>query len=459
MTTYADFLAQKRHEAPACGFDPGPISPHAFPFQRDLIRWACRRGRAALFAATGMGKTLMELEYGRLVAGHAGGPVLLLAPLAVAQQTAREAQHFGIPARLVERPEDIGSGVNITNYHKVERFESVDFSGLVADESSIVKDHEGFFRNYLIERFAATPYRLCATATPCPNDYMELGNTSELIGAMTRAEMLAMFFCHDGGQTNFWRLKGHAEGVFWNWLCSWAALVRMPSDLGYPDDGYILPPLTVHSTEVEGIPSPGWLVPVVAQTLSERREARQATVDQRVAAAAAIVNSEPDEAWLVWCDLNRESEALTRAIPGAVEVRGSQPHEEKEARILAFQRGDSRVLVTKPSLAGMGLNLQRCARVVFVGLSDSWEQYYQAVRRCWRFGQTRPVECYVVSATTEGAVVSNIQRKERDAERMAREMSQRTRAIVQENVRGLTRTQTAYIPAVDMALPDWVEAA
>lgn len=457
--TYQDFLARKRIEFKPCGFEPQDINPALFPFQQDLVRWACRRGRAALFAGTGLGKTIMELEWGWQVAEHEAAPVLVLAPLAVAQQTVREADKFGYSAHLVESDADIRPGINVTNYHKLHRFERTDFAAVVCDESSILKDHEAHYRNYLIERFASTPYRLSATATPSPNDYMELGSQAEFIGAMSRAEMLAMFFVHDGGQTNFWRLKGHAESAFWDWLCSWAALVRSPADLGYDASAFTLPALSVEQVTVPGAAIPGMLFPVEAQTMIERRESRNASIEARVSAAAEIVAREPEQPWILWCDLNAESEALAAAIPGAVEVRGSQTHEEKERHLIDFAEGRIRVLVSKPVLCGFGLNWQHCARIVFTGLSDSWEQYYQAVRRCWRFGQTRPVHVYIVTAETEGAVVANIQRKERDAARMADEMSIRTHDAVMRNVRELEKTQTEYNPQIDMTLPEWLEVA
>jgi len=441
---YTEFLNAKKLKVEPVGFDCKPLHPILFDFQRDITRWALRRGRAAVFAGTGLGKTMMQLEYARHVSGYTGAPVLVLAPLAVSHQTVREAEKLDLPVTLCEGSEDVRAGVNVTNYHKLERFENLDFGGVVLDESSILKDFEGRWRNYIIERFAGTQYRLACTATPAPNDFMELGNHAEFLGAMTRPEMLSMFFVHDGGQTNFWRLKGHAESAFWEWVSSWAVLLRSPSDLGYQDDRFILPELHTEQVTVEGVPSPGWLVPVQAQTLPERREARKATVGDRVAACAEIVAREPNEPWIVWCGLNAESEALTKAIPGAVEVRGSDSPEDKVDAALGFTDGRIRILVTKPSMFGHGMNWQHCARVAFVGLSDSWEQYYQAIRRCWRFGQARAVHCYVVTADTEGAVVSNIERKDRDAARMAEAMVEHTKKITSQNIRGIEMTRSNY---------------
>lgn len=456
---YSSFLDSKRLLIQAVGFEADPIHPALFQFQADITRWALRRGRAAIFAGTGLGKTMMQLEWARQVHRHDGRPVLVFAPLAVSYQTVREGERIGVNVHHCKSAGDIRPGVNVTNYHRLYHFDSADLAGVVLDESSLLKDHEGAFRNHLIDRFAATPYRLACTATPAPNDYMELGSHAEFLGAMTRAEMLSMFFVHDGGQTNFWRLKGHAEARFWEWVASWAAMLRSPEDLGYSDSRFVLPPLHIEQLTVEGVPSPGWLIPVQAQTLTERRGARRATIDDRIQAAVDIVSKEPNEPWIIWCGLNAEAEAVCKAIPDAVEIRGSDKPEDKEAAMIGFSDGSIRVLVTKPSIAGHGLNWQHCARVVFLGLSDSWEQYFQAVRRCWRFGQARPVSVYVVTADTEGAVVSNINRKERDAENMAAALVEHTRAITSRAVRGLTRTQTGYNPTTPMEIPQWLRAS
>jgi hypothetical protein len=284
-----------------------------------------------------------------------------------------------------------------------------------------------------LEAFAQTPWKLCATATPAPNDYTELGTHAEFLGICTRAEMLSEFFTHDGGETQTWRLKGHARAEYWRWVASWAALVQKPSDLGYSDDGYALPPYTVNqhviSIPQDEVLATGQLFAFEAQTLMDRRRARKGTVAQRVAAVSAAVNADP-QPWIVWCDLNAESEALVRAIPGAVEVRGSQTIDEKEHRLRSFASGETRVMVTKPSIAGFGLNWQHCARVAFVGVTDSWEAYYQAVRRCWRYGQKQPVQVHIFSSELEGAVVTNLARKEKDAAVMGAELSAMTAEAV-----------------------------
>lgn len=439
--SYAEFLASKAVTDPPTGINVGGyLNPMLFEFQRDLVRWALRRGRAAVFADCGMGKTPMQLVW----AQHVPGSVLILAPLAVAAQTVREGRKFGVHVEYVRDQPKNPSGVYITNYEMVEHFDPSAWHGVVLDESSIIKHKDGAFRNMLIESFADTPFRLACTATPAPNDFTELGNHAEFLGVLSMTEMLSTYFVHDGGSTQNWRLKGHAQDDFWRWLCSWAVMLRAPSDLGYSDDGFVLPPITYHDHVIRTEKAPeGFLFPVEAQTLQERLAARRSTIDDRVAACAADVNAST-EPWVIWCNLNDESSALADAIPGAVEVRGSDAPEDKEAALLGFTDGSFRVLITKPSIAGHGMNWQHCRNVAFVGLSDSWEQYYQAVRRCWRFGQERDVNVHIYTAETEGAVVANIRRKEADASVMADEMTAHMRDLNRENVQGMVREQTEY---------------
>lgn len=442
--TYTEFLTAKRIVSQSAGFDADDLHPSLFPFQRDIVRWALRKGRSAIFAGTGLGKTAMQLEWARQVHAYTSGDVLILAPLAVSKQTVREGEKFGVAVNHATEQAQVGPGITITNYERLHRFDPTHFAAVVLDESSILKAYTGATRTAIIEAFAQTPYRLACTATPAPNDYMELGNHAEFLGVMSRVEMLSMFFVHDGGSTQDWRLKGHAEADFWRWICSWAVMLRMPSDLGYDDGDFQLPPLQMHSHTVEStVTMPGMLFPVEAQSLIERRQARKASISDRVTVAAALVN-ESDEPWIIWCDLNDESKAITRAIPGAVEITGSDPPEQKEERMLAFADGAIRVLVTKPSIAGFGMNWQHCPNVAFVGLSDSWEQYYQAIRRCWRFGQASPVQCHVISSTAEGAVVANIERKERDAERMASEMVKHMQDLNRADLQATERETDDY---------------
>lgn len=451
---YAEFLASKRIvDAPTGVSENVDISPMLFDFQRDIVKWAIRRGRAAVFADCGMGKTPIQLEWAR----HVPGRVIIAAPLAVSTQTVREASKFGIDGVSYLREDDPSVRIVVTNYEMLDKFSPRDFSGIVLDESSILKSYTGKFRTQIIEEWGALPYRLAATATPAPNDFMELGNHAEFLGVTTRSEMLSQFFVHDGGETQKWRLKGHAESEFWRWLCSWAVMIRKPSDLGYDDGEFTLPPLHIHQVAVDCSSSAaGLLFPVQANTMQERRDARRASIAERVEAVAGLVNASGDP-WIVWCDLNDESAELCAAIPGAAEIRGSDSREDKEDRLALFGSGSLRVLVTKPSIAGWGLNWQHCANVAFTGLSDSYEQFYQAVRRCWRYGQGREVNCYVVTSTLEGAVVSNIKRKEADAERMALMMVEHMGDISAQEIRGSVRNDKSYNPTWRMAAPKFLE--
>jgi len=444
--TYVDFLAGKQRCDRPTGFDPGDgVSDALFPFQKALVRWACRRGRAALFADCGLGKTAMQLDWARLVCDYADGKVLILAPLAVAAQTVRESAKFGMAGVGVVRTQADCARykICITNYEMLQHFDADSFVGVVLDESSILKNFTGAIRNEVIERFSATPYRLACTATPAPNDYMELGNHAEFVGAMSRVEMLSMFFVHDGGDTSQWRLKGHAEADFWRWLCSWAVMVRKPSDLGFSDDGFKLPELRMHEIIVKASPlKAGMLFDVASPSLDDRRKARRASIDDRVTEAARLASG--DEQCLVWCDLNDEGDALADSIDGAIQVAGSDTNETKESELLAFANGGTRVLVTKPKIAALGMNFQSCHRMVFVGLSDSYEALYQAVRRCWRFGQQSPVDVFIVTASTEGATLDNVKRKERDAEEMAARMVEHMADITRQEIQGTHRTMTTY---------------
>lgn len=452
---YERFAATKLHRSDGVGIEHGPICETLFPFQRDMVSWSLRRGRAALFADTGLGKTFMQAEWARHVSQL--GRVLILAPLAVAEQTVKESAKIGVAAKYL-REDDGSTPIVVTNYEMLSHFSASAFAGVVLDESSILKAYDGATRNAIIGAFARTPYRLACTATPAPNDHTELGNHSEFLGIKSRVEMLAEYFCHDGGETQVWRLKGHAEEVFWRWVCSWGAMVRKPSDLGYADDGYDLPPLRMHE-HVVGIEhrdawASGYLFAPQATTLSDQRATRRATMAKRVAKAAELANT--GEPCVVWCELNDEADAVTDAIPGAIQVKGSDSPETKRERLLGFADGEWRVMVSKPSIAGMGLNWQHCSNTIFVGASHSFEQTYQAIRRFWRFGQTRPVDVHVIRAETEEAIVANYRRKEADAERMAAATSQLVKSAVLAEVRGTSREWNEYDPRVDMTIPRWV---
>lgn len=440
---YEQFLNSKRIITTDSGFAPGAINQLLFPFQRDIVTWSLRKGKVAIFADCGLGKTPMQLEWADRVCKHTEGNVLILAPLAVARQTVREGEKFGITITPCRQQTDVRAGVNITNYEMLQHFNPESFMGVVLDESSILKAYDGKTRTEIINDFKHTPYKLACTATPAPNDFMELGNHSEFLGVMNRNEMLSMFFVHDGGDTSKWRLKGHAEDKFWEWVASWAVVIQKPSDLGYEDGKFILPELDIKQHTVLGDAPESALFAIEALTLQERQAARRASTERRVKECANLVNS-GSEPWIVWCDLNAESELLAKSIPDAVEVRGSDKQEYKEKSMLGFADGSIRVLVTKPSIAGFGMNWQHCNNVAFVGLSDSYELFYQAVRRCWRFGQVKPVNVHVITAETEGAVVANIERKERDAAKMITEMIKHTQNITSQNIRSTRREIVDY---------------
>jgi hypothetical protein len=454
VTDYSEFLSRKSVRAKPSGFSPGALNRKLFDWQADIVRWAAKKGKAALFEDCGLGKTPQQLEWARLVHEHADGDVLVLAPLAVSAQTKREGEKFGIPTHVCRKQEDVRSGINIANYEMLEHFDPAAFVGIVLDESSMLKG-DGPMRKAAQEFSSGIPYRLACTATPAPNDHMELGNHAEYLGVMTKTEMLSMFFVHDGGETAKWRLKGHAVQLFWEWVASWAVMIRKPSDLGYEDGAFKLPELHYHQHVVPAYWSADSLFPVEAQTMDERRRARRESLEDRVKLCAELANGST-EPWLVWCDLNDESKALAAAIPDAVEVTGSDTNHSKEQALLGFAQRDFRVLVSKPSIAGWGMNYQHCPNMAFVGLSDSWEQVYQATRRCWRFGQTREVHVHFITGEAEGAVVRNIQRKEDQAAEMAEGMVQHMKAINTEEIHGTIRQTDKYFPAEPLEVPSWL---
>jgi hypothetical protein len=435
-TSYESFIAGKAKRFIPCGFDVDSVNPQLFDFQQAIVKWGLRKGRAAFFEDCGLGKTAQQLEWARQVAEHTQRPVLIFAPLSVADQTVVEGDKFGVPVRLVADQSEIAAGVNITNYEKLERFNPEGMGGIVLDESSILKGFDGATRKALTEFASGLPYRLCCTATPAPNDYMELGNHAEFLGVMTLPEMLATFFVHDGGETSKWRLKRHAEKDFWKWMCSWAVAVRKPADLGFDDGPFVLPPLRMHQVTVPAtMIEDGLLFPIEAKTLDERRIARRESTAERVAAAVKVIGDSADQ-WMIWCNLNAESEALTAAIHGAVEVTGSDSDKHKKESALAFSRGEISRMVSKSLIFGYGMNFQSCHKMAVVGLSDSWEQFYQLVRRCWRFGQKHPVDCYVVVSEAEGEVVRNIERKEEQARKLMDGMVEAMKTEMQRDVVG-----------------------
>lgn len=398
--------------------------PFLYDFQKRLMSRISRTGRAAVFADCGLGKTPIQLCWADSCARSSEMPVLIFTPLAVAQQTKYEADKFGIDARIVSDASEIQEGVNITNYHKLHKFNPNKIGGVVLDESSILKNYNGKYRTALTDFAANIPFRLCCTATPSPNDIAEIINHAEFLGVMTGKEMLALFFIQDGNTTHKWRVKGHAEKPLYDWMRTWAVAARCPADLGCPDKRFHLPKLHIVRHTLEAGATDGFLFPVEAQTLDERRQARTDSIEERCELAAQIVNNST-EPWVIWTGRNAEGELLRKMIPDSVDVKGGDDDEVRVDRMIGFSLGKYRVLITKPSIAGFGMNWQHCNSMVFVGLSDSFEQYYQAVRRCWRFGQTREVTAHIVTTETEGAVVENIKNKERQASEMIDKLVQK----------------------------------
>jgi hypothetical protein len=468
---YHQFIASKRVVLQPNGLSDIPALPaRLFPFQRAITERHLRLGRGAIFAGTGLGKTGMQLAWADAVERDQRGPILILTPLAVAQQTVAEAEKFGIAGVAYARDQaGASTRIVVTNYDRHERFDPARFAGIVLDESGILKSAESQTRIALTDAFARHQFRLCCTATPAPNDFTELGNHAEFLGIMTAKEMLATFFVHDGGiragesgDAAGWRLKRHGQRDFWAWVASWATMIRHPRELGFEQAGYDLPELRKRQVTVPADYAPsietGTLFPIAANTLSERIGARRESINKRVAEAARIVNAEPDKAWLVWCHLNAEADRLAKAIPGSLQVQGSDSAEVKTERLLGFCHGRPRVLISKPSICGHGMNWQHCHSMVFVGLNDSFEQLFQALRRCWRFGQEKPVTAYLIASELEGAVVANLEAKERDYETMAAAMAEHMRdfnraALGQPAPRDLPDNQEP------MELPEWLTAA
>ncbi len=426
---YDTFLTTKQFYTHTSGIEVplDAIHPLLFPFQRDLTRWSLRKGRSAVFADTGLGKTFIQLEWARLIAHRC----LIVAPLSVARQTVREGRKLGLEIHYTRSGKDIVDGINITNYEMAEQFDAADFDAVVLDESSILKSLDGKTRQRLTEMFADTPYRLCCTATPAPNDIAEIANHAEFLGIMSRSDMMATFFVHDD---EGWRLKGHAHKPFFRWLASWGMSIRKPSDLGYDDDGYVLPALNINPVFVDTDYQPDdKLFFTGLDGIKDRLAVRKGTIDAKVICAAGLVNGN-DEQWIVWCGLNAEADAITRLVPGAVNVQGSDTAEDKATAIESFQDGAIRVMVTKSKIAGFGMNFQNAHNMVFVGLSDSWEAYYQCVRREYRFGQTEPVNAYIILTEQEDAIYHNVMRKERDATDMARQLIENVQNYEREEI-------------------------
>lgn len=434
---YELFVAGKRRAELATGHNPGSLNEHLFDFQHAIVSWAARRGRAAIFADTGLGKTLMQLSWADEVTSHTGGMVLILAPLAVSEQTIEQGRTFGIDVHRVPNGGTPNApGIWITNYERMDAIDFTELHGLVLDESSILKAHDGKTRQRIIDAAQGVPYRLSCTATPSPNDFEELGNQCEFLGVMSRTEMLATYFVNDTGDTGTWRLKGWGASKFWEWMGTWAVVLRNPSDIGFDGSKYILPmPQYIeHVVKTDDIGDELFSRP--AMGLAERRKAQRNSIEARCKALADVVNTESTEPWLIWCHLNDEAELLQSLIPGSVNVQGSDTPEHKAKQMLAFSNGELRVLISKPKICGFGMNWQHCARIAFVGLDDSFEKFYQAVRRCYRFGQKRHVQVHLFTAENEGQILENLKRKEKLHNQMSENMIEHMKDIMNKELAG-----------------------
>ena len=458
LSEYEKFIKGKQTADIPTGFDCDVPTGPLFDFQAACVKWALKRGRAALFLDTGLGKTLSQCTWAQKVCDHTGGNVIIAAPLCVAQQTVEEAAKFGITVKYCRTDDEVEPGITTTNYEMLEHFDLESFAGVVLDESSILKGQTSKTRAFIVDAFRSTPYKLSCTATPSPNDYIELGNQAAFLGIMSSQEMLATFFTHDGGDTSKWRLKGHGKVKFWEWMATWSICIRNPSDLGFDGSCYELPPLKMIEHVVSGGDlMEGQLFAVTAQSLTERRQAKRNSMDDRIELAASLANG-TDQPVIVWCHMNEESERLTKAIPDAVEVTGSMSIEQKTKNIMAFTHGTARVLVSKASVCGFGMNWQHCNTMIFAGMDDSFEKYYQAVRRCHRFGQKRRVTVHIITADTEGAVKANIERKQTQSNEMAEKMVLRMREITRSQIVGAVSNTETYNPTVPMQIPAWIIA-
>lgn len=453
---YARFLESKRVFAPACGFESAePINPMLFPFQQDIVRWALRRGKAAVFAHTGLGKGPIQMEWARHICLHTADNVLILAPLAVAQQFKREAAKFHIEVTLCENQSDVRTGINVTNYERLEHFDVESFSGVAMDESSCIKDWTSATTQTLIDRLKNTKYKLCSTATPSPNSHDELGTHAELLDVMSRTQMLAMFFEHDGGESSKWVLKGHGKKPFFKFVASWAVCLKFPSDLGYDDTDFILPPLRMHEHIVSvdhGVNTEGMLFRSPDLSATGLHKEMRLTAGDRARKVAEIVMQKPEEPWLIWVNTNYEAEAIRAAIDGITEARGSDTPKRKVEVVMQFLDGAIMRLLSKGSIFGWGLNLQHCRNMVFVGLSYSFETLFQCIRRCWRFGQTMPVDAHIVIAETEGPVLKAIRKKEAQYEELQSEMN----AAMREEQLQARHKSAKYEHEMEMTIPAWL---
>ena len=456
--TYEEFLKTKELRTIEAGFDvdKNTLNKNLFPFQADIVAWACKKGKCAALTGCGTGKTIIQLSWAEQVHKHTGGKVLIIAPLSVVRQTQKEAEKFGLSEVTICRTQaDVKDGLNITNYEMVEHFDTDEFVGVVLDESSILKSFTSKTTNEFTQKFARTPYKLLCTATIAPNDYTEIGTSCEFLGIMSRTEMLATYFVHDGGKTSDWRLKKAGKVKFWEWFATWAIAFNNPNELGYEIDGYDLPKLNIKTVILESETRDYELFPKVAETLQERRTARKESMEYRTDKAREYIESDPSQ-WLLWVDYNDESEMLHHKIEDSVEGKGSDTPEFKADASVDFASGKIHCLISKPSIFGFGSNFQSCHNMIFCGLSDSYERFYQAIRRCWRFGQKEEVNCYIILSDREVAILENIKKKQAQMDEMQKQMIALMKDVTMAEIKHTTRITTSYEPSVEMELPSFM---
>lgn len=425
--TYDEFIKRKSLRVKDYGIEPENLNYPLFEFQRAIIKWALKKGRCAVWADCGLGKTRISLVWANEILKKENKPIIILTPLAVAHQFKKEGLQIGVDVNICKEEKDLKPGINCINYQRLHKLDPSQFVAVVADESSILKDYSSATRNQLIDSFCQTKYRLALTATPAPNDVMELGNHSHFLSTMTRNEMLSMYFVHDGGETQKWRLKKHARSDFWKWASMWAIAARHPKDIRFDEQGFDLPKLnidhhTVESDHIDAQNQDGTLFFLDAKTLSEQRQARRDSLSKRIDKAKEIIDKKPDESWIIWCDMNIESEIANKVL-SACEIRGSQTIEQKEEILIGFTDEKIKRIVTKPSICGHGMNWQHCSNVIFLGVSHSFEQWYQAIRRVYRFGQKNDVNCHIITSDREINVLTNLERKQKESIIMIEEIS------------------------------------
>ena len=453
-TDYAEFLKQKTPRPQSTGVKPGQMPAHLFDFQQSAVSFAVERGRCGLYFDTGLGKTRMQLEWADQSRRAANGKALILTPLAVARQIEREGAALGYNIRVIREQSEARDGINVCNYDRLDKIDPAAFGVVSLDESSVLKSFTGKTTRALIESFAGHRFKMCATATPAPNDHMELGQQAEFLGIMPASEMLMRWFINDtSNASQNWRIKGHAEESFWDWMAGWSRMASSPADMGFDGSRYVLPELRIirHRATGDIRPASGSLF-VQELSATNIHDIKRQTADTRADIVAGLVADDPSEAWVIWCDTDYEADALRKRIPAAGEVRGSHTIDRKEETLAAFASGDIKALITKPSVTGYGLNWQHAARMAFVGRSFSYESWYQAVRRCWRFGQTRPVDCHIVVAEGEEQIGRVIDRKADDHATMKAAMAN----AMSRAVHTASKERVPYTPTHSGRLPSWL---